>query len=365
MLASNPETCFFATRMEGWPKALESGHFSVTRSYRQWYVACRSRELTARPKAVEILGLPIVLFRTPQGPAALLDRCAHRNVPLSLGRTVDGHIECAYHGWQFGADGVCAHVPALCGPQEGKARRVPSLPVREQQDLIWVYMEPGEGAGAPPRLPCKGDPAYTHVDQNMDFSATLHATLENILDVPHTAFLHRGLFRTAKRNAIRAIVRRQSDRVEAQYVGEPRPGGVLGKILAPGGGEIEHYDRFILPSVAQVEYRLGKSHLFINSILTPLDDFRTRMFATVSVRLPFGGSVVREVLAPFAMKVLKQDAVILAEQTRLIRRFGGEQYVSTPVDVLGPHILRLLRQAERGDLPQTSEAHEETVEMLA
>jgi len=47
--------------------------------------------------------------------------------------------------------------------------------------------------------------------------------------------------------------------------------------------------------------------------------------------------------------VFKQDAFILEHQTRLIRDFGGEQFVSTDIDVLGRHIWRLLKQAERGD----------------
>jgi hypothetical protein len=42
---------------------------------------------------------------------------------------------------------------------------------------------------------------------------------------------------------------------------------------------------------------------------------------------------------------------MLKAQTDNLRRFGGEQYVSTEIDVLGPHIWRLLRQAERGESP--------------
>src|SRR5206468_4349675 len=99
----------------------------------------------------------------------------------------------------------------------------------------------------------------------------LLATAENILDVPHTAFLHRGLFRGGSAHRITAVVRRRTDRVEVEYVGEPRPGGLLGRILAPRGGTVTHFDRFILPSVAQVEYRLGeRSHLVITNVLTPV-----------------------------------------------------------------------------------------------
>ena len=68
----------------------------------------------------------------------------------------------------------------------------------------------------------KEDRRYTSVFYSTEFEATLHATLENILDVPHTAFLHRGLFRGVKRNEITAVVRRGADRVEA-LTGPPTP----------------------------------------------------------------------------------------------------------------------------------------------
>ena len=33
-------------------------------------------------------------------------------------------------------------------------------------------------------------------------------------------------------------------------------------------------------------------------------------------------------------------------QSATVREFGGEQYLSTELDLLGPHIWRLLKQAE-------------------
>ena len=102
----------------------------------------------------------------------------------------------------------------------------------------------------------------------------------------------------------------------------------------------------------------------INNLLTPVSDFITRLHSVVSVRLPAAVSLLKPLLMPFALRVVKQDAEILAKQTQSVRRFGSEQYVSTSVDLLGPHILRLLRQAERGDASDTREAHESRVELM-
>jgi hypothetical protein len=201
------------------------------------------------------------------------------------------------------------------------------------------------------------DSRYTMIAYESDFEATLHATAENILDVPHTAFLHKGLFRGGEPNKIETIVRRYSDRVECQYVGEPRPSGIMAKLLAPGAGEVEHYDRFLLPGVAQVEYRLGeKAHLISTTCLTPVSDFVTRMNAVVAVRLNRWIPGLQQIVTPFALKVIRQDIEILRKQTQGIREFGGEQYVSTEVDLLGPSILRLLKSAAAEPVAITSNA---------
>ena len=328
--------------------------FSVARVKNHWYVAATSEELKKKPIPRAIFDTPLVLFRDEAGaPAALLDRCAHRNVPLSLGRIDDGRLVCGYHGWAYDGAGVCRDVPALCSEPTGRARRVPRFPTRERDGFIWVYMNPEvEPTVAPFSLPHLDDPRYTTVRYAVTVEATLHATLENILDVPHTAFLHRGLFRGARRNQITAVVRRTADRVQAEFIGEPRPVGLVGSLLSPGGGEIEHYDRFILPSIAQVEYRLGeRAHVVVTSALTPVADFTTKLYAVATFRTALPDRVMKAIVTPIGMAILEQDRRMLRRQTQTVQRFGGEQYASTDVDLLGPHIWRLLRQAERGDDP--------------
>lgn len=339
--------------------------FSIARVTRAWYVACRSSALGKKPLPCTIHGVPLVLFRHHGKATALLDRCAHRNVPLSLGFVEEGRLVCGYHGWAYDGEGVCRNVPALCGQQTGKGRRVPRYPTVERQGYVWVWTDPEvEPDGDPFEFPQLDNSDYDTVRHDAVFEATVHATLENILDVPHTAFLHRGLFRGVKRNRIKAVVRRREDRVEAEFLGEPTPTGVMGKILAPQGGEIFHFDRFILPSIAQVEYGLGtKNHIFVTSTLTPVSDFETRLYAVATFKTALPSRLTKSILYPIGKKVLDQDQRMLKEQSETIRRFGGEQYVSTDVDLLGPHIWRLLRQAERGEPP--GEPYEKEIELLA
>ena len=346
-------------------QAPERARIAYPRAY--WYVACDARALGKRPIARTLLGTPLALFRGDDArPAALLDRCAHRNLPLSEGYVGGGNIECPYHGWQYDARGLCRRVPALAEAPEHEGRSVPAFPAAEQQGYVWVFMEPDRAPSDPPySFPNLGAAGYGSIRFASEVEATLHATLENMLDVPHTAFLHRGLFRGGPKQPITAIVRRFGDRAEAEYVGEPRPSGLAGRLLAPRGGTVVHFDRFLLPSIAQVEYRLGESHLVVTNALTPVDDFHTRFVSVASFRLPLPSILVRLVLQPLAKRIFRQDARILRLQTEAVRRFGGESFVSTEVDLLGPHMWRLLKQAGETGRPPAGNAPEleKTIEL--
>ncbi|HET9595471.1 MAG TPA: Rieske 2Fe-2S domain-containing protein [Anaeromyxobacteraceae bacterium] len=316
-----------------------------------WFVACEAEALGARPLAATVQGLPLVLFRGAGGrPGALEDRCPHRNAPLSAGRVRGGALECAYHGWRFAPDGTCLAVPGLDGPPEARAARAPALPCAEQDGYVWVAPAAAPPAGPPRRFQHLGGAGYTTVRNALDVRASLFRAVENVLDVPHTAYLHGGLFRTAgARRDIDVVVRRWSDRCEAEYLGETAPSGVVGRLLAPGGGVVRHFDRFLLPCVAEVEYRLGdRSHLVATTAVTPIDDEHARLFSAVTFRLPVPGAAVAAVLGPVARRILAQDARMLALQSETVARFGGERFATTEADVLGPQIARLLREAERG-----------------
>ncbi len=319
-----------------------------------WYIACEAKALSGRkPLARTLLGRPLALYRDGDGaPGALLDRCPHRNVPLSRGEVADGCLTCPYHGWQFDRAGACQRVPGLVGPAQAKGRQVEAHAAVEQEGYVWIWGRPDvEPVGLPPRFPHLGEAGYHTVRDVFDAEATLHAVAENALDVPHTAFLHRGLFRTdGARRTLDVVVRRWAHQVEAEYLGEQRPEGLIGRILAPQGGALVHFDRFLLPNIAQVEYRLGaRSHVMVTSSLTPISDFETRLYATVTFKLPLPAWLVKAVARPIGRRIFKQDADILAAQTALIHRFGGERFLSTELDVLGQHIRALLRSAERGE----------------
>lgn len=340
---------------------------SVTKLPGHWFVVAQSRELGNVPIARTLLGMPLVLFRDGEGkPGALLDRCPHRNVPLSIGEVIDGQLQCPYHGWRFDRAGTCKHIPSLVGNSIQKAHHALGYAAMDSDGFVWVYSTPNEEPTSEPyKFPQLG-PGYTSVRRRVEANSTMHAALENALDVPHTQFLHRGLFRSKPRGIeITAHVTRTWDRVVAEYIGEPRPTGIVARILSPSGGVVTHFDRFILPSIAEVEYKIGtENHFYVSAAMTPVSDFLTHIHAVVSFKVRiFPGWLLAPLLMPLGLKVFAQDAELLALQTKNIQQFGGEQYASTEIDVLGRHIWRLMRKAERGEKGPADEVHEEDVKL--
>jgi phenylpropionate dioxygenase-like ring-hydroxylating dioxygenase large terminal subunit len=155
-----------------------------------WYPLAWSDEI--KPGKVigrHFAGEPIALYRTKDGRlAALEDRCAHRQVPLSKGVVNGCAIRCCYHGWTYDAAGNCIDVPYI---GKGKLPNgVRSYPCTEQDGLIFIW--PGERNAVTPLgvLGAAADPAFK--TRRFGDLVRCHYTFmhENLMDMNHQ-FLHR------------------------------------------------------------------------------------------------------------------------------------------------------------------------------
>lgn len=156
-----------------------------------WYVAAWSHEVSRTPARRVICERPVVLYRRQDGTAvALADRCAHRSYPLSAGQVIEDGIQCGYHGFEFGADGVCTRVPAqsIIPPRT----RVPAYAVVEKDGWIWVWL--GDQAKADPaRVPdthYMNDPDWVAVTHSFHFECRAELIHDNLLDLTHESYIH-------------------------------------------------------------------------------------------------------------------------------------------------------------------------------
>jgi nitrite reductase/ring-hydroxylating ferredoxin subunit len=120
----------------------------------RWRIAAAATTLRRAPLGVVVADTALVLFRDAGGrAAAMIDRCPHRGVPLSMGHCHKGRIVCPYHGWQFDAEGLCQLIPANLKPTPPQAMLQP-IATLEQDGYVWVVSGEATAAPAPPpRLP--------------------------------------------------------------------------------------------------------------------------------------------------------------------------------------------------------------------
>lgn len=310
-----------------------------------WFVICESRELKHKPLARSLLGQALVLFRDEQGKAAVLvDRCSHRNAPLSKGWLSEGQIICPYHGWRFDGSGTCQLVPGLCQQSLHHTRNIQAYAVHEQDGFVWVSLAPAQNTPTIP-LPITG---FKRISHQFQLQAKLIDALENFLDGTHTHFVHAGIVRKEqpKRKEVKVIVRGQGDRVEAHYL-EGKQSGIVNEWF--GGNIDSSLGRFILPSTVELEYRAGtESRFLIRLYFTPEQEDHLRVFALAQgTSGPLPSWLIVGPLRFLLNQVVKQDRKILELQQANLERFGGEHYTSTELDLMRPQILRLWRLAEQ------------------
>ncbi|MFD5813153.1 Rieske 2Fe-2S domain-containing protein [Streptomyces sp. NPDC127038] len=161
-----------------------------------WYPVATSRKVRRnRTFAAVFAGERIVLYRGRSGAVhALEDRCAHRQVPLSMGVVEGDILRCCYHAWAYRGDGRISQIPYLPKGCERPPRGVRSYPVREAYGLVFVF--PGDPALAED-APFPFLPEYHSAGhRTMTFSRTVHCHYsfmhENLLDMNHQ-FLHRSV----------------------------------------------------------------------------------------------------------------------------------------------------------------------------
>lgn len=300
---------------------------------RHWLVVCTTKELKRQPIARTVLGVPLVIFRDGSSVHAVLDRCSHRNAPLSAGRIHDGCIQCPYHGWRFNGKGHCVQRPGILDtpPQE---TAIESFPTTSCNNFIWVCLSqnPDEPPASRPWFAKQGFGNFTWIDC---IDASFGDALENLLDATHTPFVHSGLVRSeSSQQLFSAIVRVKNGIVEAEYIDEGKQAGWISKLFERNRSS--SFGRFIPPCIAELEYTSKSGTEFVlNSYFTPESPDRLRVYSTIFLRRTWTPLLLKRlIITPFFKRVLAQDQQILKLQQDNIRRFGKPDYSFWDGDLL-------------------------------
>src|SRR5689334_14413777 len=229
--------------------------------------------LPTKPLGVVLAGEKLVFFRDANGEArALIDRCPHRGVKLSLGRvTEEGCIECPFHAWQFDGAGKTTYIPLNPDAKRENYSATP-LHVREIGGVLWVYTD-ASGA-APPHEPTIPDAltneklAFTYLE--LEWKAHWTRAMENMLDSPHVPYLHATTIGRFVRPHLKPDSRKN---IEWQ---DTDSGGVTKSTIGDthdSGVKLE----FFKPNMMVMHIPMPKQTFRIHAFCIPMDHERVRM----------------------------------------------------------------------------------------
>ncbi|MFM0277754.1 aromatic ring-hydroxylating dioxygenase subunit alpha [Paraburkholderia sediminicola] len=160
----------------------------------EWYVAAWSDEVTGTVLARTIANEPVVFFRNAEGKvSALVDRCCHRGLPLSLGKVVPEGLQCGYHGLVFNGAGKCIEIP---GQKQIPARAcVKSYVVHEKDQLVWIWIGEPEQADTALILDYgfHNDPKnWPHKHGMLPLKGNYMLVIDNLMDLTHIGYVHKN-----------------------------------------------------------------------------------------------------------------------------------------------------------------------------
>ena len=321
---------------------------------KRWICVCNSKSVKKKPIRVDILDTPIVIIRMNKSISAFIDSCPHRNVPLSIGKVSGNHLECSFHGWKFNAEGKCVSIPGRCEQRFNQCHNLHKLEVYEDNNLVWVSFE--KQTEAPYISKYAMDKSYYTYTLETVAEGELLYLIENFLDGTHTHFVHSWLVRSnKKRQKILADIYTKSESIEIFYQNEGKQNGIISKLFETT--RTLSIAKFILPSVAELEYRSIKgTSICITVYFTECQENKIKSFILISIKKSFiPGFIKSLILNPFLKLAIKQDKKIVKIQTQNIKQKGKESFINTELDIIRPYLLTLFKNGHLKDSTKSIE----------
>jgi phenylpropionate dioxygenase-like ring-hydroxylating dioxygenase large terminal subunit len=129
-------------------------------------------------------------------------------------------------------------------------------------------------------------------------------------------------------------VERKDGSVVVEYQNETTNLGWYASFLNSQGTKIEHIDRFYMPNITSVEYKMGKNRrLLITSQSIPETDNTTLVYTDVTYNYGIWNWFARPFVWWTAQHIIGQDVKILGIQGEAIAKYGTK-FQNTPADTI-------------------------------
>jgi phenylpropionate dioxygenase-like ring-hydroxylating dioxygenase large terminal subunit len=350
---------------------------SSPRPLPRWHMAAWTEEIGASLLSRRLGGIRILLYRTRDGQiTAMDDRCPHRFAPLSLGQRVGDNVHCGYHGLGFNANGECIHNPFSDRiPRDSKVR---TYPVVERDNVAWIWLSDPSLASStdmpdfsfmsqtPANFQMRG---YTLMSANFEYGT------DNLMDLSHIEFVHRGSF--AGQGVIFAgkhNVRQEHETLHSDWwmPDVAPPGHTMGQY--PPDAKTDHWLDMRWNAPASMYLQIGatlvgeprEKGIIVHQahILTPETEGTTHYFWCTSTALPLDDPhIAASVKALFDQAFNDEDKPMI--QAAYANAGGKDFWERKPVflgiDAGGARARRLLEQIRRGQNAADSAADSERV----
>ncbi|MGC8470739.1 MAG: Rieske 2Fe-2S domain-containing protein [Acidimicrobiales bacterium] len=348
-----------------------------------WHPVARSADVGERPLRVLLLGEPWVLARLGEGGqlAAFADRCPHRSAPLSIG-SVGAHgsdgasvLQCAYHGWRFGAGGECVEIPAI-GPEgriPPRARLRAAAGVAERHGMVFLRPDTADAGTAGAALEALGelpdvaeshDPAFMAGDLPVLWaSASAGMLADNFLDMAHFPFVHRATFGAGERLVPQIRVERDAQDArgrwsftavsEHPFLNREDPGVAAGLRPLEQRRRVTYRVHAPFHLVLRIDFLDAGGTNVIGFFLQPETGDRCRIFSTIW-RDDLGHDPGRMADAVgFEVKVIEEDLAVQEAYDARFLALDPTAEVHTRADRTTLELRRML-----ADLVEAASAHE-------
>lgn len=285
---------------------------------RGWFMIGQASDASATPRAIRYFGLDLVIYRGASGAPYVVEAyCPHMGAHLANNSTsyivrdneqIEGEsIRCPYHGWRFGADGQCDHIPySEFRPKSAKLRTFPTV---ERGGIIWVWHDPEELDPDFP-LPDFGghydEPGWVNwkIDHMGDVQSHPIEIVDNMADLAHFQPIHGSINTTYFANEFKA-----------HQVWQYFSSGHRTLVTEPNA-QLYTSTWYTGPAILQSEMK-GDFNSFIMIAHTPVEEGCTRVWHGLMVQVNDGSQPVTDALRTAALAYQEGSRLALAQDVEV------------------------------------------------